>query len=273
MRSIHAPTERLAVRLGLERTVVVMMNLRLDAVIERRLLLNYRADPEIVARLLPAPFHPQVRNGYAVVGICLLRLGRARPAGLPSAVGFGSENATHRFAVSWDVPGDPRSAVYIPRRDSASRLNVAVGGRLFPGVHHRAAFDVAERSDRLRVAYATNDGSAAVDVEVRVADHLSDSVLFDDVDQASDFFRLGSIGYSTGREPEEFEGMELTASQWRIDPCVVDRAASSFYDDRSVFPTGSIELDCALVMRKVPVRWTALAPITARSGLPASPAG
>jgi hypothetical protein len=242
-----------------------MVNLRLDAVIERRLLLNYRADPDAVARLLPAPFRPQVRGDHAVVGICLLRLGRARPTGLPAMVGLGSENAAHRFAVSWDAPNGPRNGVYIPRRDSASRLNVAVGGRLFPGVHHRAAFDVAERPDRLRVAYATSDGSTAVDVEVRVADRLSNSVLFGDVDQASEFFRLGSVGYSSGRTAHQFEGLELTTSAWRIDPCVVDRAASSFYDDRSVFPTGSIELDSALVMRKVEVRWTGLVPLPARS--------
>jgi hypothetical protein len=237
------------------------MNLRLDAVIERRLLLNYRADPEVVATLLPAPFRPQLRAGYAVVGICLLRLGRARPAGLPAVIGLGSENAAHRIAVTWDSPEGPRTAVYIPRRDSASRLNVAVGGRLFPGVHHRAAFDTAERPDRLRAAYATTDGRTAVDVEVRVADELLGSVLFDDVHQASEFFRLGSIGYAPGREPDEFGGLEQTSPDWQIDPCVIDRAASSFFDDRSVFPASSIALDSALVMRKIPVRWTAPVPL------------
>ena len=250
-----------------------VLNLRLDAVIERRLLLNYRADPSVVARLLPAPFRPRLRAGHAVVGICLLRLARTRWAGLPRLFGFGSENAAHRFAVSWDGPDGPRDGVYIPRRDSTSRLNVAVGGRLFPGVHHRAAFDVAERPDRLRVAYATKDGSAAADVEVRVTDRLSGSALFDTVEQASEFFRIGSMGYSTGREGGEFPGMELSTSAWQIEPCAVDRAASSFYDDRATFPTGAIELDSALLMRKVPVRWTGLAPLSARTGLPASSAG
>jgi hypothetical protein len=41
---------------------------------------------------------------------------------------------------------------------------------------------------------------------------------------------------------------------------VVDRVASSFYDDRAVFPAGSIELDSALVMRKIPIRWSAAVP-------------
>ena len=259
--------------MDLKGTVVGMVNLRLDAVIERRLLLNYRADPGAVARLLPAPFRPQLRGGYAVVGICLQRLGRARPAGLPGVVGFGSENAAHHLAVSWDGPDGPRSGVYIPRRDSASRLWMAIGGRFLPGVRHRAVFDVAERPDRLRVAYATKDGSTAVDVEVRVAERLADSVLFETTDQAAEFFRRASVGYSADRGRGEFQETELAAPQWRIDPCVVDRAASSFYDDRAVFPTGAIALDSALVVRKVPVRWTGLRPLSARSEIPASSAG
>ena len=250
-----------------------MGKLRIDAVIERHLLLNYRAAPEAVARLLPAPFRPQLRGGYAVVGLSLLRLARSRPAGVPGAVGLGSENAAHRFAVSWDGPDGPHDAVYVPRRDSTSRLTVGFGGRLFPGVHHRAAFDVAERPDRLRVAYATKDGSTAVDVEVRVADRLTGSVLFDTTDQASEFFRLGSADYSTGREQGQLQGMEIAAPAWQIDPCIIDRAASSFYDDRAVFPAGAIQLDSALVMRKVPVRWTALEPLAVRPGLPGSAAG
>jgi uncharacterized protein YqjF (DUF2071 family) len=86
----------------------------LDAVVERRLLMNYRADPDVVARVLPTPFRPLLRHGQAVVGICLLRLGSARPAGLPGAFGLSSENAAHRVAVEWDTPEGIRPGVYIP---------------------------------------------------------------------------------------------------------------------------------------------------------------
>ena len=64
----------------------------LAAVVERRLLVNYRVDPDVAARLVPPPFRPQLVRGWAVAGICLIRLGRLRPRGLPSAVGLRSEN-------------------------------------------------------------------------------------------------------------------------------------------------------------------------------------
>ena len=78
----------------------------MNAVVERRLLVNYRLQPEVAARLLPSPFRPQLVAGWAVAGICLIRLGALRPAPLPAAAGLRSENAAHRFAVEWeDVDG------------------------------------------------------------------------------------------------------------------------------------------------------------------------
>ena len=51
--------------------------------IERRLLVNYRVDPEVMARVLPQPFRPQLVGDAAVAGICLIRLGHLRPSRVP----------------------------------------------------------------------------------------------------------------------------------------------------------------------------------------------
>jgi hypothetical protein len=74
----------------------------LAATIERRILVNYRVDPDVLALLLPPPFRPVVVGGYGIAGICLIRLSGVRPAGVPRALGVTSENAAHRVAVEWD---------------------------------------------------------------------------------------------------------------------------------------------------------------------------
>jgi uncharacterized protein YqjF (DUF2071 family) len=79
----------------------------MSSVIERRLLVNYRVDPEVAASLLPAPLRPQLLNGWAVAGICLIRLGRLRPSWAPRWAGMRTENAAHRVAVEWDGTGRP----------------------------------------------------------------------------------------------------------------------------------------------------------------------
>ena len=61
--------------------------------IKRRILVNYRADPEVIQKILPTPFRPKLHNGHALVGICLIRLENIRPARLPAAIGLSSENA------------------------------------------------------------------------------------------------------------------------------------------------------------------------------------
>jgi hypothetical protein len=40
--------------------------MKLVGVIERRLLMSYRTDPNVTALLLPAPLRPQLVNGWAV---------------------------------------------------------------------------------------------------------------------------------------------------------------------------------------------------------------
>ncbi len=232
----------------------------MSSVIERRLLVNYRVDPEVASSLLPAPLRPQLVNGWAVAGICLIRLGQLRPSWVPSWAGMRNENAAHRVAIEWDGMGGRRTGVYIPRRDSDSAITSLAGGRLFPGEHHRASFDVRETARELHVAFTSADRTTRVSVDIRVAQRLQRSALFADVREASDFFRSGSVGFSATRDSGRLDGLELRADRWVVEPTEVDAASSSFFDDARLFPLGSATIDCALLMRDIPVTWTAVQP-------------
>src|SRR5205823_1046355 len=107
----------------LEKVVPAMRLPIIQGLIERRILVNYRVDSEVLRRILPAPFRPQLIAGFGMAGICLIRLKQIRPEYLPAWLGIRSENAAHRVAVEWDDHGDLRQGVYIFRRDTNSRLN------------------------------------------------------------------------------------------------------------------------------------------------------
>ena len=233
-----------------------MKSIPLQADIERRLLVNYRADPEVTARLLPRPLRVQLVDDSAVVGICLIRLGHVRPRGAPRGLGLRSEGAAHRIAVEWDSEDGPRQGVYIPRRDTASAVNTIAGGRLFPGVHHRARFAVDETASRLSVGFVSHDQQLSVAVVASTAREL-EGTLFSDTEAASLFFRSGPTGLSPGRRRGQLEGLELSTDAWRVQPMNIEQASPSFFDDSTRFPPGSIELDSALAMFDVPVRWQA----------------
>jgi hypothetical protein len=124
----------------------------LQGVIARRLLLNYRVSPEVLERLLPAPFRPKLYRGYGIAGVCLIRFRQLRPRGLPAVCGFSSENAAFRVAVCWRENGRDRDGVFIWKRLTNSRCNAWLGGWLFPTVLRYARFRVSETSSRLTIS-------------------------------------------------------------------------------------------------------------------------
>ena len=224
-------------------------------VIDRRILVNYRVDPSVLAPLLPSPFRPKVIHGVGMVGICLIRLKKVRPTFLPSWLGISSENAAHRTAVEWDDNGTVREGVYVRRRDTSSWLNSLAGGRLFPGIHRHAKFTVEETGDRYSVALRSDDGVTSMSVRGRRACRLPESSVFRSLEEASAFFQAGSLGYSATADPSRFQGLELRCLNWQVEPLEVEEVRSSFFEDESLFPEGSIAFDCALLMRGVEHEW------------------
>ena len=224
-------------------------------VIDRRILVNYRVDPGVLAGILPRPFRPKVVNGAGMAGVCLIRLKGVRPRGLPAWLGLSSENAAHRVAVEWEENGQTREGVFVPRRDTSSRINAAVGGRLFPGSHHHAIFRVDEGDGRYRVALDSDDRVTRLLVEGRVASGLPAGSGFGSLAEASAFFERGSLGYSVTPRANEFDGLELRCAEWRVEPLAVERVESSFFEDANRFPPGSVAFDCALLMRGVAHEW------------------
>jgi hypothetical protein len=225
--------------------------------IERRILVNFRVDPKVLRKLLPAPFRPQLVQGWAVAGICLIRLKHVRLPFVPKALGLRSENAAHRIAVEWECDGELQSGVYVLRRDTSSWLNCLVGGRLFPGFHQRARFQVDEGAGKYRIVVDSEDANMRLSVSGHAATQLPVGSVFASVEDASDFFARGSLGYSPTQSPGEFEGLELRSSCWRAEAFECEKVESSYFEDRSLFPPGSVTFDSALLMQEIRHQWRA----------------
>lgn len=237
---------------------MISTKLRLPAIsgiIDRRILANFRIDPDRLAAALPSPFRPQIVHGWGIGGICLIRLKRVRPKFMPIPFGIRSENAAHRIAVEWDVDGETKNGVYIPRRDTNSWLNSLAGGTIFPGVHHHASFAIDETDDRYAVTMTSDDGTANVHVAGSVAESLPATSVFSSIQEVSDFFEQGSLGYSDTRVTGRYDGLELRCQNWSVAPLDVESVQSSYFEDTSRFPIESVEFDCALLMSGITHEW------------------
>jgi hypothetical protein len=129
----------------------------LEGIIDRRILINFTVDKDVLAKFLPKPFRPIVIGDKGMAGICLIRLKNIRPVGFPELIGIRSENAAHRVAVEWKENGQLKQGVYIPRRDTDSLLNHWAGGTVFPGIHHLAKFNVNENDDAYNIHIKSSD--------------------------------------------------------------------------------------------------------------------
>jgi hypothetical protein len=243
-----------------------MLTTAVDCTIARRLLVNYRVDPDVVAAQLPGPFRPQLASGWAVGGVCFIALRHLRPVGVPAGLGFSCENVAHRFAVEWDDHDGRHVGVYIPRRDSGSRLVSWSGGRVFPGQHGLARFQVQDTGTDLHIDVASRDSAVRLSVTASVAMTMTGE-LFGTVEDATDFFRSASLGYSPGQGQGCLDGVRLGSERWEAEPVAVEQMSSSLFDSPTLFPPGTCTLDSALVMRDLPVRWTFEGRLACRSAV------
>ncbi len=228
----------------------------IKGIIDRRMLVNFTIDPEVAKRVIPPPFTPKIVSGKAIGGICLIRLKQVRPKGLPAFTGFGSENGAHRFAVEWMENGELKEGVYIPRRDTSSFFNTVAGGRVFPGRHFRAKFDVQEQHPNYHVAFKSSDGTT-ISVDATVTDALSAGSIFGDLATASDFFKAGATGFSPNGN--KYEGLYLDTDQWEVKPLDVSQVRSSYFENEEIFPKCSVHFDNALLMTNVSHEWSSVA--------------
>ena len=228
----------------------------ITGLIRRRLLVNYRVDPAVIAKLLPEGFRPKLHHGHAIAGICLIRLEGIRPQVLPVWAGINSENAAHRIAVLWeDDEGIPREGVFIPRRDTGSLANHLAGGRLFPGEHHLADFLVTDEDGKIEMAVKSRDGRMTLRLSAHESTEFPADSCFGSLDDSSAFFQPGSVGFSVTKDCCRLDGIRLDTQRWEVQPLGVSQVESSYFDDRSVFPAGSAAFDHALIMRDIPHEW------------------
>ncbi len=224
--------------------------------IERRILINYTVDPDVVRKILPEPFRPKIFEDKAIVGICLIRLAHIKPKGFPDFLGVSSENGAHRIAVEWEEEGQTREGVYVPRRDTSLKLNSLIGGRIFPGKHYLAKFDVQENDGSYHVGFVSSDDTC-ITIDAREVEEFDQRSIFKTLDNVSSFFEKGSVGYSPNGNT--YEGLKLKVYNWKVIPLEVIRVKSTFFEDETVFPKGSVQFDNALLMTNIEHEWHGVA--------------
>jgi hypothetical protein len=107
----------------------------------------------------------------------------------------------------------------------------------------------------------SDDGQADVHFSARISKEWRNTPSFDSFDEVSEFFRKGDCGFSCSLRGDELEGLQLKTLAWQMTPLEIESQHSAFYSDSQRFPAGSLDFDCALLMRGIPHEWRQLTDI------------
>jgi Uncharacterized conserved protein (COG2071) len=217
--------------------------------IRSRLLVNALVDPDEAAQRLPAGLRPHVIGEGTVVGCCLLDIVDIRPAPLPAMVGASFLAAAHRISVEWDDElGVTTVGVYVPLRVTPSRAAIAFGGRVFPGVHRRAAIELTQ--DGQRVKWSVEAGAQTGPYSVSVDASLRDAKQSPQCEPIGGTCISAEVGLSPGHGGV-LEAARMKPRHRSAAPVEVHCLASAFLASfTSAVPAPSY------MMRDVDVMWT-----------------
>jgi hypothetical protein len=81
------------------------------------------------------------------------------------------------------------------------------------------------------------------------------------VEEASETFSRGSLGYSVTASQSAFEGLELRTFNWHLDPLAIETVESSYFENDALFPPGSVKFDSAFLMQGIRHEWIGRPPI------------
>jgi hypothetical protein len=157
--------------------------------------------------------------------------------------------------VKYKDGDDERNAVYIPRRDTDSTLNVLLAGKIFSWPHFPAHFNVDERDGNFSVEMHSKDADTRVSVGAQLTNVFPTGSMFDSIEHASKCFQECPLGISPASGSNRFKMIRLVTTGWAVRPLQINHLKSTFFEDRSLFPVGSICFDNALLMEDIAHEW------------------
>jgi hypothetical protein len=217
-----------------------MSNHFIRGTFERSLQINYRVDPRLLAKQLAPGMRPLLVRGQGIAGIALVRISELRPSFLPGWLGVRSEHAVHWVAIESEVNGESVPGAWIARHDTDLRLSAVRGGMFGAGGHH-ARFELSEAPTHVRASVHGDDGAMRIELEAGVCDQLRRDSVFATANDAADVFlqdpRIATLRSARHRGDAE--------------PLRIVHVGSSYLDDPSRFPRGSVALDSAVILRRL----------------------
>ena len=216
-------------------------------VVERRLLVNYRVELDVLDTVLTDPLRGREvgDTGKGVGSVCITRVEDTRPGFLPESLGVTVEMATHRVYARVEDGGD--HCVYVPWRGVSSRFHALVLSSLLPTDFDSADFLTEDRDGARQVRVDWDSDVAGVVFRDTDRDTVDDDSVFYSVESASTFLCEAGVEYAmTG---DVYTGVETCPDRTDLKPVEISDERSSYFGKLGG------EFDSAFGMTDVELAW------------------
>jgi len=92
-------------------------------------------------------------------------------------------------------------------------------------------------------------------LEAKLRDRFPMESIFRAMPNASRFFAGDKVAYSPRFRTSIFDGVQLKCRRWKLEPLRVNALESQYFEQKQMFPKGSIFFDHASIMRDIEHEW------------------
>jgi hypothetical protein len=211
-----------------------------------RLVVLYRVAPDALVPLMPEGMRVDPYKGYAVAGLCYTHRVRGEGPWWSNPPSQGGDMLSLRILAELDTTSGPRPALWIPRRETSSRLSARFAGALLRGEHHSCRAELEQGDSTLELRVHAGDVEELY-LRAELAGGLEGS-LFAHPREAEQV--LGESRLVRPKSPidalaGESDDLGLGTGQVSAEPLLVRELRARPFDDRELFTEGSATFDSA----------------------------
>lgn len=233
-------------------------------VIDRKVIVQYRVDPDVLALQLPEPYRPRLIRGVGVAGVCVFRVRGFHHRLLPTILQNVSENIVYRVGVEWTEDQKLCAGVYTLRQETSSLLKSTLERRTSWGTRlFHAHIRVDDHEGTYRIAACSRDAQFRLLIQAQLQREFTAHSVFRSAEDAAEFLERqfeASVNPDDSRPTvlgtRHATGLDEYNVGWHVEPLAIQQLVTEFFDDTARFPAGAIQFDCAVVASSVQPAWS-----------------
>ena len=227
----------------------------METVFKTCFLANFEMEPHVLAKLLPDPLEPDIRNGKAYLSVVVSELMDMRPTFFPKGFGFNFNQIVYRAIVKCNG----ERGVHFLRSDADNKI-MCIMGNLFSFFHFNYSAVSYERvNNHFSIEVKTKSGEADINARYNLANtsnKMPSGSAFPDLEEAKNYFVELYVAFSATKNHST--AVRINRTNWNLSVVGHKNSTYMFMEDSAMFPGYATRLDSVFYVENLFYHWHTL---------------